>query len=263
MPEEVFNEKFWDANAHVWDEAMGEGSLFQKTIVESDTLKFLAIKPGMSVLDIACGNGQMSRVMAALGAKVTAIDASQTMIKIAKSRSKQFDITYHVANVTQENGLQFLQGLEFDAILCNMALMDISTITPLFKAISQLLKVNGSFVFSITHPCFDKAVGPQITEIHENEGTLAMRQSIKIYQYLTPSQMKARAIPSLPQVHYFFHRPLEFYLGTAFAHGLVMCGLSEPAFPKTADFTEHKGWHKLCDIPVALIAKFQKASLTI
>lgn len=92
MPEEVFNEKFWDANADVWDEAMGEGSLFQKKIVEPNTLKFLAIKPGMSVLDIACGKGQMSRVLAALGAKVTAIDGSQVMIKIAKSRSKFINI---------------------------------------------------------------------------------------------------------------------------------------------------------------------------
>lgn len=42
-------------------------SLFQKNLVELNTLKFLEIKQGMSVLDIACGNGQISRVLAHIG----------------------------------------------------------------------------------------------------------------------------------------------------------------------------------------------------
>jgi ubiquinone/menaquinone biosynthesis C-methylase UbiE len=249
---------YWNDNASTWDEAMGEGSSFQKSLVEPKTLEFLDIQPSMKILDIACGNGQMSRRLAELGAQVVAIDGSSEMIKCAQQRSNGNNIRYQVADVTKSEDLQFLNPSHFDAVLCNMALMDIADIKPVFQLAYRVLKDSGILVFSITHPCFDKAVGPHITEIHENEGALKSIHAIKVERYLTPQVMTARALPSLPSTHFFFHRSLGDYLNAVFESGFAMHAIAEPTFSHQLGLSEHKGWHNLPEIPVVFIAKFKK-----
>ena len=77
----------WDTNAAFWDQRMGEGNEFHKTLVEPATLALLELEIGQHVLDAACGNGQFARRMAEMGARVTAFDFSAPMIDIAKART--------------------------------------------------------------------------------------------------------------------------------------------------------------------------------
>lgn len=245
----------WDANAQTWDESMEDGSAFQKTLVEPHTLKFLGSLKNKKVLDLACGNGQMSRHMAQLGAQVTAIDGSKEMIRLAQQRTKDLPIEYHVMDLTQEESLK---SSNFDAVLCNMSLMDIPDLKPIFRLAYKALHERGVFVFSITHPCFDKSVGPHLTEIHENDGIRVSEHSIKVSTYLTPSVRPVKALPTFPETHSFYHRPLHSYLNAAFEEGFVMCDISEPSFPKETNLTTPSGWQKLPEIPVVLIVKLRK-----
>lgn len=48
---------------------------------------WLQIKPGMRVLDVGCGVGRWSRMLAARGANVTGVDLSPTMIAQAQQRA--------------------------------------------------------------------------------------------------------------------------------------------------------------------------------
>ena len=249
----------WDKNATIWDSAMADGSLFQKNIIEPDTLAFLDPKKEMRVLDVACGNGQMSRILANLGCKVTALDSSREMIRLAEARSKGLNIAYHINDVADSKSWNAVRRTSFEAALCNMALMDIPDIVPVFKGVYSSLKERGVFVFSITHPSFDKAVGPHIMEIHEKDGELIYLHAIKVLHYKSSSAMPAKALPHLPALHYHYHRSLESYLTLAFETGFTMTGIAEPAFPKDSNLAEHKGWHKLHDIPVALIIKLLKS----
>jgi 2-polyprenyl-3-methyl-5-hydroxy-6-metoxy-1,4-benzoquinol methylase len=97
----------WNANAQFWDNKMGEGNTFHKTLIEPVQLKLLNIKPGDSILDLACGNGQFARKMAEQNAKVTAVDFSEKFISIAKSkRSSQID--YQVIDLSSKADLDTL-----------------------------------------------------------------------------------------------------------------------------------------------------------
>ena len=54
---------------------------------------------GERVLDIACGQGRMSRYLARLGAEVTGVDISSAMLGKARTQGPD-DITYIRADVT-------------------------------------------------------------------------------------------------------------------------------------------------------------------
>jgi ubiquinone/menaquinone biosynthesis C-methylase UbiE len=56
----------------------------------------LDIKPGMKVLDVACGSGNLALAAAAKGADVTGIDIAENLIETAKKRAETagFDIRF-------------------------------------------------------------------------------------------------------------------------------------------------------------------------
>lgn len=82
-------QKRWNRNAAFWDDYMGEQSNdFHNLLVRPAMERLLAVEPGDSVLDIACGNGNFTRFLAGLGARVTAIDGSSGMIERARAHSE-------------------------------------------------------------------------------------------------------------------------------------------------------------------------------
>jgi len=88
------------------------------------------------------------------------------MIERAKLRSKDYlnSIEYQVIDATNYDALIELGTERYDGAVANMALMDIADITNLTRALQQLLKKNGVFIFSIPHPCFQ---APSTRKIHE------------------------------------------------------------------------------------------------
>ena len=90
-------------------------------------------------------------------ATVVALDFAEEMIRFAAERSKAYGDrkTYHVMDATNEPDLLGLGPGTFDAALCNMALFDMADIRPHLSALNKLLKPDGRFVFSKTHPCFN------------------------------------------------------------------------------------------------------------
>ena len=61
-------------------------------------LRLFKAQPGMKVLDIGCGTGNFSIKLARLGCKVTGVDISAEMLKVAKEKAKSqgLDIEFHL-----------------------------------------------------------------------------------------------------------------------------------------------------------------------
>lgn len=79
------SKKRWETNADFWDERMGQHSnRFHREIVRPSTEVVLNVNEGEKILDIACGNGNFSKRLAQLGARVTAFDYSANLIENAK-----------------------------------------------------------------------------------------------------------------------------------------------------------------------------------
>ena len=64
--------------------------------------RWLRVRPGMAVLDVGCGVGRWSRLMAARGACVTGIDLSPTMIAEARRRAGARPLRGHCRFLVQD-----------------------------------------------------------------------------------------------------------------------------------------------------------------
>ena len=94
----------------------------------------------IKVLDIGCGGGLLAEPMCRLGAEVTAIDASEKNINIAKLHSKKNDLKINYICTSPEK-LQIKN--KFDVIL-NMEIVEhVEDVNFFLKSSSKLLKKNG------------------------------------------------------------------------------------------------------------------------
>jgi 2-polyprenyl-3-methyl-5-hydroxy-6-metoxy-1,4-benzoquinol methylase len=247
----------WDANAEVWDAKMADMgndfvNLLQWPVIEP----LLNIQSGQRILDIACGNGLLSRRLAALDAKVTAIDFSSELVKLANNWDTN-NISYHVMDATNESELVGLGESVFDSALCNMALFDIADIAPLFRTLPRILKPGGCFVFSLTHPAFNNSSSVHIAE-EWDEGGVITRYSVKISRYMTPYQAHGIALRDQPRPQLYFERPIQYYLKLGFENGFVVDGFDERAFPENHPQSNPLSWGgNFSEIPPVLVVRMR------
>ena len=250
--------QIWERNSDYWDERMGEGNAFHKLLLEPTQLRLLDLQQSQRVLDIGCGNGQFARKMALLGADVLGVDAAPGMIEHARRRTSADadyagSVQFDVVDATDEAAMITLGTGEFDSVVCTMALMDISSITPIASAVRRLLKPSGRMVFSVMHPCFNSTEGfRQTLEREENEGELTERVSVQITRYIEPHTHKGLAMVGQPMPQNYFHRPISALLGVFFAVGFVVDAIEEPVFPQGLPGDDKLGWLMYKDIPPVL-----------
>ena len=248
----------WDTKAAFWDERMGDGNQFQLELIGPAVERLLAVRPGERILDVGCGNGVSSRRLAHLGARVVAIDFSARFLELARSRSPDLSdrIDYRLVDATDEDQLLALGEGQFDALVCNMVLMDMPVIDPLLRAGRRLLAAGGRFVFAVQHPAFNSnAVSLAAETETPPDGHEVTRHAVKISNYLTVLPGKGTGMPGELQPHWYFHRPLHELFGACFQAGFVLDGLEEPALETRNTNPFELSWSSLPGIPPVLIAR--------
>jgi SAM-dependent methyltransferase len=248
----------WNANAAFWDERMGEGNDFQLKLLAPALEQLLDIRPGMRVLDAACGNGNFSRRMVELGASVVAFDGAPAMIE--RARAKPGAITYHVIDAADRDALRSLGG-PYDALVCNMALMDIADIEPLIDVSRELLAPGAPFVFSVQHPCFNSAYSSVVLENSTNPGSGLWEAtvSLRLSGYKDSKTSYGEAMSGQPALQLYFHRPIEELFGVFFRAGYALDGLLEPVFELEERTSVKADWASLPGIPPVLVARMRTA----
>lgn len=108
---------------------------------------------GQDVLSLACGQGQDARLLARLGARVTAVDVSAEMLRHARRHEEAAPrgIAYMEGDAHE---LAAFADESFDGVVCHMALMDIPDLDAATRSVARVLGDGGWFVFSIVHPCY-------------------------------------------------------------------------------------------------------------
>ncbi len=251
----------WNQKAVFWDQLHGdEGNRFHRQLISPAIERLLSLQRGEQVIDICCGNGVMARRLAALGGRVTAVDFSPALIERAKARGQGEGepIQYSVADATDEDALVAMGEGQYDAAVCTMALMDMPVIAPMYRAVRRLLRPEGRFVFATAHPAFNSNNPVFVSEMADRDGDLVVTHALKYTAYLDIPPVKGGGAPGEPNPHYYYHRPLNELLGEAFAAGLVLDGLEEPAFnPNSADANRPLSWNSVWQLPPVMAARLR------
>lgn len=104
------------------------------------------LPPSLKILDLGCGDGFDADQYYKKGFDVSAIDASEGLIKIAKENYKNID--FHVGLA---ESLPY-QNDSFDAVVSKYAIMTSAKMDTSFQETHRVLKQGGYFIYLMTHP---------------------------------------------------------------------------------------------------------------
>jgi SAM-dependent methyltransferase len=137
----------WDREAGNWAAfARAPGHDRAHENVNLPVLRELLPAPGAATLDFGCGEGRIGRLLASLGHRVAAIDASPAMAGLAHARAGAPPVC-----AADGTALPFPGGT-FDLVVAYMCLHDIDDLPGAAAEISRVLVPGGILCAAIVHP---------------------------------------------------------------------------------------------------------------
>jgi len=128
-PSSTFHGQTWDTAAYA---ATGR---FVADLA-GPVVELLNPQPGEAILDLGCGDGELTERIAASGAAMTGVDSSPTMVAAARARG---------LNVYESSARTVLFDAEFDAVFSNAALHWMPDAEAVISAVYRSLKPGGRF----------------------------------------------------------------------------------------------------------------------
>jgi ubiquinone/menaquinone biosynthesis C-methylase UbiE len=254
--------KEWDEASESWADFIRTGKdYYREEMNNPATFKMIGNVNGKQLLDLSCGEGHNTRILAKKGARVIGVDFSHEMIRLARQKEKEdrLGIKYYVSDPAD---LKEFENERFDIVTCFMALMDIERYEDALSEVARILKKNGKFVFSITHPCFeygDMVNGEPIAEWKYKEGKenaakkkpshLEIRRYFGIFRCKVSWDMKRLAKPFQTTS---FHRTLTDYFQALHKSGFVVTKVVEPR-PTSKGVSEYPSLRKHTLIPHSIV----------
>lgn len=172
MPEKK-NIKGWDAIAQSYqrDHLISlEDVHFGPLIPGERDLQLIADVENKSVLDVGCGGGQNAVVLAKWGARVTAVEPSQSQLEYARELCRGVENVHLVRSRGEE--LTAFRKESFDVVFSALSLDFVTDIEETFRQAWRILKAPGRLVFSIIHPIMNCAgwylMGDRQADVVEN-----------------------------------------------------------------------------------------------
>ncbi len=224
--------EYWNANADAWTRLSRAGHDVLRD--QLNTPAFLAALPpitGLRGLDVGCGEGHNTRLLARRGASMTAADIAENFIRHARAEEKRapLGITYERASAVE---LPF-GAAEFDFAASFMCLMDIPELERVLAEVFRVLRPGGFFQFSILHPCFNP---PHRRVLRDEErrtyalevGDYFLDARGRVHEWFFGDAVTS-ARDRLPTFRIpRFHRPVSEWVNLLIAAGFRLEHLGEP-----------------------------------
>lgn len=130
-------------------------------------VEMLAKRPFPAILELGCGTGKNTGLLAEIGERVTAVDFSPGMLAQAKEKITAPNVTFQVADITQPWPTP---PAIFDLVTCNLILEHIEDLEFVMAQASRALKVGGLLFICELHP-FKQYLGSQARFTHHEQTT--------------------------------------------------------------------------------------------
>lgn len=210
--------ELWETNAGWWQREFTAGA---DPEYEEQILPWVAaqLSGAGSVLDIGCGEGQVSRLAAGLPGvgRVVGIDPTWAQLAEAKARGGGVGLVR-----AEAVALPFSSG-SFEAVVACLVFEHVKGLDPAMAEIGRVLAPGGRFLFLLNHPLLQTPGSGWIDD------TILEEQYWRIGPYLVEDSTleeveKGVWIP-------FIHRPLSRYVNAMAREGLLVRYMEEPAPP--------------------------------
>jgi SAM-dependent methyltransferase len=221
----------WDANAPVWIELSRAGFDVYRDLVNTPAfLEMLPAVEGSLGLDLGCGEGHNTRLVAQRGADVVGLDISRPFVGAAatQERSDPVGISY----VLGDAGRLPFASSSLDFVTAFMSLMDVGDPDAALREVARVLRPEGFVQFSIAHPFTNTPVRRWI------DSETGEREALAVGGYfldgpLAETWIFGAAPENLRQQRRPFHivyahRPLAGWLNAVIRTGFVIEAVSEP-----------------------------------
>jgi SAM-dependent methyltransferase len=220
--------KLWNTNAAAWTELSRAGFDVYRDLV--NTPAFFALLPpvdGLSCLDLGCGEGHNTRLLAGRGARIVALDVAESFIAAAAAQEQQ-GIRYLVG----DGAFLPFRRASFDAVTAFMSLMDVADPERTLREVARVLRPGGFVQFSVLHPVMSAPIGRWVKD---DQG---VRQARVVGEYfyqgpLTETWTFSAAPAEVRDRHQPFtityaRRTLTGWLSAVLAAGLAIETIAEP-----------------------------------
>ncbi|MEI8239155.1 MAG: class I SAM-dependent methyltransferase [Actinomycetota bacterium] len=211
------SDHLWETHAEWWIDGFTAGA---DPEYEEQILPLAAreIEGARRLLDVGCGDGQVSRLAAKLGAEVHAVDPTWNCVSVAHERGSA---SFSQAGAAQ---LPFADGT-FDTVVACLVFEHIRDVDDAIAEVARVLQPGGRFCFFLNHPLLQTPNSGWIDD-----------------QFLDPPEQYWRIGPYLIEDETieevekdvfipFIHRPLSRYINTLAANGLLLERMEEPSPP--------------------------------
>ncbi len=164
------------------------------------------------ILEVGAGTGHLSKELAANGLRITAVEPSTGMFKVAKE-------------VLDGSGVELInclvddlpEHIKYEVAISHLVAHVVNDSTRFFNSIANHLEVGGHFVFSIPHPCFfngyKKIFGDHYCYMESAQKEISF----------TITKDPNNVISGVP----YHHRPLTSYISSLVSAGFAIDGFEE------------------------------------
>ncbi|VBB05615.1 s-adenosyl-l-methionine-dependent methyltransferase [Lucifera butyrica] len=105
------------------------------------------------VIDLGCGTGALTRMIAQKAKHVIGIDISKRNVELAQNASTTFSNIDYINIDIESLSSKFIEA-SFSTVVASMTLMTVLNLDQVLQIIAKILKPRAHLVFTITHPCF-------------------------------------------------------------------------------------------------------------
>jgi SAM-dependent methyltransferase len=182
-------------------------------------------------LDIGCGEGHNTRLLADREAQMAAIDIAPNFIALAQQEEATLPkgIAYQAASAID---LPY-PNQAFDFATSFMCLMDLPDLNKALQEAYRVIRPGGFFQFSIEHPCFKTPHQKKLRNAAGNAYAVEVGDYFKggagrVEEWIfgdAPEAVKAKATP-FKVLNY--HRTLSIWINAILAAGFTIEAMHEP-----------------------------------
>jgi SAM-dependent methyltransferase len=224
----------WEEVADWYRQVSGrKGPELATRMVYPEVLRFAGNVRGRRVLDLGCGPGALTRLLAYRGARATGVDASERMIELARRDAREAGVTPEpVFQVGDAGDRRTLPRGPFDLVTLVLALQNMERPGRVLTNAAARLRPRGRLIVALNHPCFripgSTHWGWDPDERIQFRRIDAYRSRRKVEIQIHPGSDPEATRPS-------FHWPLETLFSALRRAGLVVVDLSEPASDRVSE----------------------------